>query len=40
MTLTPIDQNAWINSFDPKKRIITGRAYFSLSGRLTLLWSF
>ena len=28
MTLTPIDQNAWINSFDPKKRIITGRAYF------------
>lgn len=28
MTLTPLDQQSWINSFDPKKRIFTGRSYF------------
>ncbi len=26
--LTPVDQHSWINSFDPKKRIFTGRSYF------------
>ena len=24
---TPLDQSSWINSFDPKKRILTGRSY-------------
>jgi lipopolysaccharide/colanic/teichoic acid biosynthesis glycosyltransferase len=28
MSLIPIEQDLWINSFDPKKRIITGRSYF------------
>ncbi|MCA2002717.1 MAG: sugar transferase [Chloroflexi bacterium] len=28
--LSPADPNAWINSFDPKKRIFTGRSYLIL----------
>ena len=27
MAHTPVDSNSWINSFDPKKRIFTGRSY-------------
>ena len=28
--LSPADPNAWINSFDPKKRVFTGRSYLIL----------
>lgn len=27
MTHTPVDNHSWINSFDPKKRVLTGAAY-------------
>jgi lipopolysaccharide/colanic/teichoic acid biosynthesis glycosyltransferase len=27
MAHNPVDSNSWINSFDPKKRIFTGRSY-------------
>lgn len=36
MTLTPPDQNSWINSFDPKKRIFTGRSYFFIKRMLDI----
>jgi len=34
--LTPVDQHSWINSFDPKKRIFTGRSYFILKRTIDL----
>ncbi|MDP1713492.1 MAG: sugar transferase [Anaerolineales bacterium] len=35
-TLTAVGQHSWINSFDPKKRIFTGRSYFILKRTIDL----
>jgi len=36
MAHTPVDQRSWINSFDPKKRVFTGRSYFILKRTIDL----
>jgi lipopolysaccharide/colanic/teichoic acid biosynthesis glycosyltransferase len=37
MTLTPVDKHSWINAFDPKKRIFTGRSYFFIKRTIDLI---